>query len=164
MNPLCIVNAHFDTLRNYDTDRLSVSEFLFHLGFPMIFALIQFKWGSPFTENIISILVSVASIFAGLMLNLLVLIYTLVYNTKQNSKNISNYPDFLKLCKETLSTISYSVLMCIVLVVCCFASLSGISFISIFGQIGVVYLSVSAIFCLLIVLKRCYTIIQYDLN
>lgn len=164
MNPFCIVKAHFATLRSYDSDEISKPEMILHIFFPLVFSLIQYKWGSDLSENTISILVSAASIFAGLMLNLLVLIYTLVYNNKQNSKIISNYKDFIKLCKETLSTISYSVFMCIILVISCFASLSEVEIIKLTGHIGSIYFSVSVILCLLIVLKRCYTIIQFDLN
>nr|WP_315235442.1 hypothetical protein [uncultured Albidiferax sp.] len=164
INPIGMILAHFKTLKNYDSGRMSKSELLLHLIFPALCSYIHFKWGAPLTEGVVSILVSAASIFAGLMLNLLVLIYTLVYNGKQNSAAISNFSDFLILCKETLSTISYSVLLCIILVVFCFLSLSTIDFLIELGQLGVVYLSVSAMLCLLIVLKRCYTIIQYDLK
>lgn len=164
MNPLGIVFAHFQTLKNYDSDSLSKSELAFHLFVPAIFSYIQYNWGSALSENVISILVSAASIFAGLMLNLLVLIYTLIFNSKMNAKSISNYSDFLILCKETLSTISYSVLICIILVVFCFLNLSSFLNLIDIGRVGTVYLSISAIFSLLIVLKRCYTIIQFDLK
>lgn len=164
MNPSTIVLAHFCTLKDYGTNKVSKAELFFHFVVPAIFVVIHFKFGSKLSEGIISILVSAASIFAGLMLNLLVLIYTLIFNSKQNADKISNYQDFLLLSKETLATISYSVLVCIILVLFCFLCLSEIDCLSMLGRIGCVYFGISAVFCLLMVLKRCYSIIQYELQ
>lgn len=164
LNPWAIVEAHFASLRDYESDRHSWAESAFHILFPAVIAGTHFALADALSENVVGIIVSAASIVAGLMLNLLVLIYTLVYNAKNSERPISNFADFKVLAGETLATISYSVLICILLVLFAFFSLSGWTPLAITGRIGAVYFGATEVLCLLIVLKRCYGVIQFEVK
>ncbi|HQR99192.1 MULTISPECIES: hypothetical protein [unclassified Polaromonas] len=164
LNPFGIVKAHFCSLKRYDTEQLSIGEILFHLFFPAALSGLHYLLVRDISENVVGIIVSAASIVAGLMLNLMVLIYTLVYNAKNGAKPISNFSDFKNISSETIASISYSVLLCITLVISSFLILSQWAPISVLGRLSTVYIGTSTILCLLIVLKRCYAIIQFDLK
>lgn len=166
LNPWAIVKAHFRSLKGYDTDQISWGEVGFHLLVPAAASLAHFLLIKEISENVVSIVVSAASIVAGLMLNLMVLIYTLVYNTRtrEADRHISNFEDFKTLASETLSTISYSVVVCVFLVLFAFFTLSGWAPLGVLGRLGTVYFGVAEILCLLIVLKRCYGIVQFEVK
>lgn len=164
LNPISIVKAHYCSLRDYQTDSLSLGEVLLHALLPMGLAALHFWLVSDISEGVVSIIVSAASIVAGLMLNLLVLIYTLVYNAKTNPNPVANIDDFKKVSSESLSTIAFSILLCLLLVVASFLILSRFPVVAGLGRFLTVYLGVAVVLCLLIVLKRCYAIVQLELK
>ena len=164
LNPLGIVKAHYCSLRDYQTDKLSISELVLHFGLPLSLAVLHFCLVPEISEGVVGIIVSAASIVAGLMLNLLVLIYTLVYNAKANPSPPANIDDFKKVSSESLSTIAFSILLCLLLVVASFVILSRFPIIAGIGRFTTVFLGVAVILCLLIVLKRCYAIVQLELK
>jgi hypothetical protein len=164
LNPLSIVRAHYSSLRNYQTDRLSIGEIALHFGFPGALAVLHFYLVTEISEGVVGIIVSAASIVAGLMLNLLVLIYTLVYNAKANPNPAANIDDFKRVSSESLSTIAFSILLCLLLVVTSFLILSRFPVVAGTGRFLTVYLGVAVVLCLLMVLKRCYAIVQLELK
>lgn len=164
LNPIDVIKSHFHSLRYHDTEKISKSEVLFHLFFPAIIAWIYYHYDLKLNPEIVGIIVSAASIVAGLMLNLMVLIYTLAYNTKNAQKPISNEAEFKILTSEILASIAYSVLLCICLVVTAFAALASIPIIGIISSIITIYIGISILIVLLMILKRCYIIVNYDLN
>lgn len=164
LNPISIIKAHYCSLRDYQNDRLSIAEVTLHAMLPMGLAALHVWLVPDISEGVVSIIVSAASIVAGLMLNLLVLIYTLVYNAKTNPNPVANIDDFKKVSSESLSTIAYSILLCLLLVVASFLILSRFPLIAGIGRFLTVYLGVAVVLCLLIVLKRCYAIVQLELK
>lgn len=164
LNPLGIVKAHYASLRNYQTDTLAIGELILHFGLPASMAILHFRLVPDISEGVVGIIVSAASIVAGLMLNLLVLIYTLVYNAKTNPNPVANIDDFKKVSSEALSTIAFSILLCLLLVVASFLILSRFPVLAGVGRFVTVYLGVAVVLCLLIVLKRCYAIVQLELK
>lgn len=164
LNPFAIVKSHYLSLRSFQTGKLSGAEITFHLGFPAILAGLHFYFVPDISEGVISIIVSAASIVAGLMLNLLVLIYTLVFNAKANPNPVVNLALFKEVSSESLSTIAFSILLCLFLVIASFLVLSRFPLISSIGRVLTVYFGTAVILCLLIVLKRCYVIVQQELK
>lgn len=162
MNPWILIREHYGTSYNYDTGKTSIGEHAFQILFPALVATLQITYFT-ISPEIVSIVVSAASIVAGLMLNLLVLVYTLVFNNRESQALYSNYLDFKKICGETLSTIAYSVLLCIGLVIAAFCALTT-GILGNTGQFFMVYAGVSVILCLLIVLRRSYLLINFDLK
>jgi len=161
MNPVGLVRAHFRTFYRYSSGDYSYGELAFQLLFPLAVVAAHFFWFT-LDDTVISIVVSAAAIVAGLMLNLLVLVYTLVFNNRQNFEAFSNFSSFKDICKETLATISYSVLLCIILVVASFCALSSGGGVGAIGRALMVYTGTSTVLCLLIVLKRCFLLINFE--
>ncbi|WP_242631076.1 hypothetical protein [Variovorax paradoxus] len=161
MNPWFLVREHFSTFYDYGTGKKSPAEYAFQIGFPAVAAILQLRLFAV-SADVVSIVVSAASIVAGLMLNLLVLVYTLVFNNRESHDLYSNFVDFKRLCRETLSTIAYSVLLCIILVVTAFFALTD-GWIGTIGRFCMVYAGVSVLLCLLIVLRRSYLLINFEL-
>lgn len=164
LNPSDIVLSHFKSMYRYDTGARNWPEIMFHLLFPGIVSFALVCTTEDFSNDVAGIVVSAASIVAGLMLNLLVLIYTLAYNTKNSNKPISNLNDFKKLTTELLSSISHSILLCIVLVISSFLALSSNGVLAAIGKSTAIYFGASTILCLLLVLKRCYRMVNFDLK
>lgn len=166
ISPLGIISAHFDAMRDNSTGKIILSEVIFHITFPAFIAILHIYFFDEITENVASIVVSAASIVAGLMLNLMVLIYTLAYNAKSAAVRISNFSEFQKISTETLTTISYTVFLCILLVIFSFLGIANVKFNSlvICSRFMMVYLGVASILCLLLVLKRCYSIVLFELK
>jgi len=164
LSPLNIIKSHFLSLRNYETGRLSRGEIALHFGLPALLAGVHVVLVPEVSENVVSIIVSAASIVAGLMLNLLVLIYTLVFNAKSNPSPMVDITLFKKVSRESLDTIAFSILLCLMLVVASFLILSRFPSVALVGRFCTVYLGIAVIFCLLIVLKRCYIIVQQEMK
>lgn len=164
INPSEIVWSHFRSMYRHDTGKINTPEVVMHIGLPLIFSIIAAYSTDKISENVVGIVVSAASIVAGLMLNLLVLVYTLTYNTKNSGKSISNPAEFKILSNELLATISYSILTCIILVAAAFLGLAENLSLSNIGKFITVYLGISAMLCLLMVLKRCHILVSFDLR
>jgi hypothetical protein len=164
LNPFGIVVEHFKSLHEYGSTTPSRVEILAHILIPAVLSIAHFHFVREISEGVVSIIVSAASIVAGLMLNLLVLIYTLVANTRNSTKPLSNYTEFRLLATQTLATIAYSVLLCILLVVFAFFILSSHVGLANTGRLLTVYFGAATVLCLLIVLKRCFAIIKFDLS
>lgn len=163
LNPQSFIIAHFRTFTDYRTGKISRAEVLLFLLLPLLLAVIHVLYFT-ISEGVISIVVSAASIVAGLMLNLMVLIYTLVVNNKGNAKLYSNFNDFNEICRETLATVAYSVLLCVLLVVGALMCLTDNAFFYHLGWLVMVYAGVAVLFCLLIILKRSYLLINFDFD
>lgn len=164
LNPSEIIWAHFRSMYRYDTGKINWAEILFHIFFPVTGSTVIYLIEENISKEVVGIVVSAASIVAGLMLNLLVLIYTLAFNTKNSQKPVPNVDDFKKLTAELLASISYSILLCIALVVVSFVALSPNKIFCSLGMILTVYFGVSVLLCLLLVLKRCYKMVSFDIN
>ncbi|MBL8277755.1 MAG: hypothetical protein JNL93_13725 [Pelomonas sp.] len=164
LNPSEIVSSHFRSMYRYDTGKLSFAEITFHLVFPAAVTVLTLCTTGALASDVAGIIVSAASIVAGLMLNLLVLIYTLTYNTKNSNKPASNMTDFAKLADELIASISFSILLCIALVIASFVALFPDPTVALLGKAVTAYSGVSVLLCLLIVLKRCHSMVKFDLR
>ena len=164
LNPSEIVSAHFRSMYRYDTGQRNWVEIAFHIGFPCLTTYFVLATTGQLANDVAGIIVSAASIVAGLMLNLLVLIYTLTYNTKNAVKPASNIDDFRTLAEELLASISFSIFLCIILVVASFVALYPEPTTAMIGKGVTVYTGTATLLCLLIVLKRCHTMVKFDLR
>jgi hypothetical protein len=126
-------------------------------------------------SDTVSIVVSAASIVAGLLLNLMVLIYSLlssyiakseaqasnVNNPNRTSYNVEN---FKGVSKETLSNIAFSVLVCILLVISALMVLTTNVWIKSLGHLFLIFFGVMLIVTMMIVLLRFYRLIINDVT
>ena len=177
INPRQFIAAHFKTFYNYRSGAASKGEVWSQFVLAGIAAFIHVRW-FKIDDSAIGVVVSAASIVAGLILNLMVLIYTLL-TTKLNSYNAeilratdqeavqattSNLSGFRKLCEETLANAAFCVFTCVILVISAIMILTDVAVIKIAGQFFTVFSGVILIITLLIVLKRCYALIDYSIG
>lgn len=164
INPYEIIASHYRSMYRHDTGKIDIIEIGLHLSIPLSLAIVAVYCTDALTGEVVGIIVSAASIVAGLMLNLLVLVYTLVYNTRNSGKPISKPGEFKALTDELLATISYSILVCIILVATAFLALAESLPLAELGKFVTIFLGASAMLCLLMVLKRCHILVAFELN
>lgn len=165
INPRRIVIGHLRTLgskRPSDPESISVSEGIkfFSLGLP--FAVAQgylITNGMLLQSELVGIIVSAASIIAGLLLNLLVLIFGLA---SEHQKNLNESRElFLKVIAHTFYNISFTVLSSLILVLTCLLCLANPYFLKVIGNILTFYIAPLVAFSLLMVLKKCHHLIDF---
>lgn len=165
LNPSRIVTAHWAAFRDYSTGRIVPMEVVFHILAPACISLAYCVYGDGISEGVAGIIVSAASIAAGLLLNLLVLIYTLIYNAKNTANPIKNIDALKQVSAEALATIGYSILLSLGLVVVAFFSLlNEPKFLKYLGEFSTVYIGCSLILCVLIVLKRVFVLVHFEIE
>lgn len=165
LNPGRIVAAHWSAFRDYSTDRIIWSEVAFQIFAPACVSLLYCYFGYGISEGIAGIIVSAASISAGLLLNLLILIYTLIYNAKKDPNPIKNIDALKQVSTEALATIGYSILLSLGLVIVVFFSfLSGPKLFEYMIKFFTVYIGCSLIICILIVLKRVFALVHFEVE
>ncbi len=107
-----IVIDHFKTLRDANSERISISDLALFFIIPFAASTaIVFYFGILLSDNLINILITSLSIFVGLLLNLLVIIFDVVTKLKENGNQETLKKKFLK---EIYSNISFSILLSIV--------------------------------------------------
>jgi len=164
INPGQIVRAHWRSFTDDSTGEISAWEVALHTIVPAVVAGTYVNFADGISENAAGIVVSAASIAAGLLLNLLVLIYTLLYNAKSAADPIRNLDAFRQVCDEALATIAYCILLCLILVLSAFCSLAPkSSALSLTGQFGTLYVGTSIVLCLLIILKRVHALVHFEM-
>lgn len=173
LNPWEIVKEHFATFYDYSNGmKLCKYEIVLQFIIAVCLAVlhvIYFKIDS----TTVGIVVSAASIVAGLLLNLMVLIYSLIISKVNgvqvkssneasdvdNSVSKSEIDDFKGVGKETLSNIAFSILACIVLVFSALLTLSDNFVIYSVGHFFVIFSAILLGITILIVLLRFYRLI-----
>ena len=165
LNPRAIIIAHWNSFRDDATGKLSWAELIFHAVAPAAAAATYTVFGEGISENAAGIVVSAASIAAGLLLNLLVLIYTLVYNAKSARQQIKNLDAMRQVCDEALATIAYCILLSLLLVVAAFFAIAPrASVLSAIGQPATIYLGTANFLCVLIILKRVFALVHFEIQ
>lgn len=113
INLLGIVSAHFATLKDNRTDRLSPVDIATFYGVPLVFAGICLTSGLTLGTTAVGILIGALSILAGLLVNVLVLLYTVnVVGPSPDQKSKQQ-----TLIIEVNSTLLYAVLVAVVAII-----------------------------------------------
>jgi len=149
-----IVKDHLSTLKHHGEKRKSKSDIFLFYGTPIILLSIVLFKNFTFTEEQINILITVFSIFTGLLLNLLLLIYDIVL--KISSPKLKE--QFLK---EIYSNISYTILLAIVIIILLFISCVNSNFI--LSSLAVA-LILQFVLTLLMILKRVHILLSKEIN
>lgn len=165
INPLNIVKDHLKTLgqkvpgQKDQWNYFAIFVFLCS-GLPIAgYQLVVTIDGYFLTPEAVGVIVSAASIIAGLLLNLLVLIYTLVLNQADSLKDARSL--FIEVAKHTFYNISFTILASLVLVVVSLACLANNYQIKFAGNILTFYFGTITTISLLMVLKKCHKLIDF---
>lgn len=118
-----IAKDHIDTLKNYDTDKYSIEDFVLFFLFPFIISAILICVHSKLTDTFINLLVVSLSIFAALLFNLLILLYDIIKKEQPKDKeegqkeNIKLKMIFLKQIYANISFCIFIAMIAIILLI-----------------------------------------------
>lgn len=169
-----IVRAHLGSLRNVATGNC-LADYALFFGLPIIISLLLNNLNLKLDKDLINILITSASIFAGLLLNLLMLIYTIIIRVqdqigarKKEDPNavdpVQNSQDEIKVrvLEETFSNVSFCILVSVLLVILCLISLIGSEYLCIVIPYAVYFLVPLMILTILMILKRVHSLIASE--
>lgn len=162
ISPVDIILDHLDTFKDFRTKKSDIFELFFFLAVPAVIALAPILFGHLLTEKGIELLMTAASIFAGLFLNLLMLVFSL---TSRPSSNAHFTAVKKVLLEELNANISFSVLTSLTLICSCliYIFLKEIIHYYLFSFICY-YLITSLIFTVLMVLKRTHALFRDEVT
>lgn len=130
---------------------------------PIVSPVIQGYLGLKLNEEIISIIVSAASIFAGLLLNLLVIVYGLAPDPTVATDD-KTLQDLSKTIQDAFYNISYSIVVCGALVAVSLVFLTNVKLVMTLSAPLVYYLGFNLLLAIIQVLKRCHSLMEYRLT
>jgi hypothetical protein len=109
INILVIIKDHISTLVNFDTKKISIADFSLFFIFPLLISIMLTYFNIRLNIDIIVILVTSLSIFAGFLFNLLLLILDM--GRKQEGSQILRFR--ASLLKQVFKNISFNILVSI---------------------------------------------------
>ncbi|NTX78282.1 hypothetical protein FCL49_05095 [Serratia proteamaculans] len=125
INILCIVTAHFNTLRDIGSNKISKSDCVTFVILPILISVFSAYNNFNLNKDLDSLLVNFGAIFTALLLSVIVLIYDqenrTIEKVRDNSESIGVVTNRkLSLLKELYHNISYAILCSLILVVLTF--------------------------------------------
>ena len=137
-----IVKAFLSSLTSANTNKPSFSDYFSFLLFPIIISVILIFCDILINQNSANIIITVLSIFVGLLINTLVIIITFL-NANQNEKSS---PLFIRIYKNLSSQIAFNILLCIITIIFVYLSLIDNCY------VNYIFSAISYFFLLLIIL------------
>lgn len=125
INILCIVKAHFNTLKNTGCKNMSKVDCFTFIVFPVLLSIVSACNNFNLNKDLDSLLVNFGAIFTALLLSVIVLIYDQENRTLEKVRGNSDVVgavtnNKLLLLKELYHNISFAILCSLVLVVLTF--------------------------------------------
>jgi hypothetical protein len=166
INIVKILKDHFKTLKNTNTNKISLSDYFMFFILPLIFALIYYYFDITMSDDLIKSLLTIFSVFVGLLFNLLILIYDIVNKNNHKNKNEphTNMPIRKKFLQEIFSNISFTIFMSIVIVILLLVTFTNNCFIKSASSLLSVYLMFLFILTLLMILKRIHVLLSKEFS
>lgn len=148
VNVLSIIKDHYKTFYNARTNKVSIIDIITFTVTPLIVAVVLVCCFKLSLISHINSLITVYSIFAGLLLNFLVLI---VGVKKKDSENYN------KLIIETITNTSFAILLTLFnVVLLCIMEYITLQVIIQILTVVIIFLSLVFVFTVLMILKRIY--------
>jgi len=125
INILCIVKAHFNTLKNTGCKNMSKVDCFTFIVFPVLLSIVSAYNNFNLNKDLDSLLVNFGAIFTALLLSVIVLIYDQENRTLEKVRGNSDVVgavtnNKLLLLKELYHNISFAILCSLILVVLTF--------------------------------------------
>ena len=161
INVIGIVGDHIRTLRNYGTDRPSVSDLLLFFGVPGVVAIILLHFYGILSPPLTASVTTLLSIFAALLFNLLLIVYDVTGRREEEEDRNKLKQEVLR---EVFSNISFAILVAICAIV---SILNLLLFEEIYTAQQVLsvlsfYLVVLFLLTLLMLLKRVHVLLRRE--
>lgn len=122
VNIIQIILEHHKTLKDYESEQVSLSDLFVFVGIPLIIVLINIFFCLTISQELRSALINFGAIFSALLISVLVLVYDQRSKIYDRRKKISleQHPNFDALyttLKELYHNICYGILISLLLVV-----------------------------------------------
>ncbi|MDT8716981.1 hypothetical protein IAI10_09955 [Clostridium sp. 19966] len=163
-----IIKEHLNSLKssNSSNGTLNLTEAICFFIFPFVFAVL-FAWKKVLNEQDINTVITIFSIFTGLLFNLLILILDMVRKIKDmanNENDANSYNIRRTLLKETYANISFCIVLSLVLLSFSFVFVIGVSkwLFKYILSVLVYYCIITFILTLFMVLKRIYSLLSHE--
>jgi len=134
-------------------------ELCLFFGLPLFSPLVQLFLNFRLSEGVVSVIVSAASIFAGLLLNLLVLLYSIVSSGKNRSAGVEDQKERL-LIEQSFYNISFAILICATMVVASLLVLTKNGWWVRPAELVVYYFGFQLFLSVAQILKRCHRLLE----
>lgn len=167
-----IVRGQINSMKEYGTNKRDWVEIFIFFFIPLSSPILQTWLNLDITKDIVGIVVSAASIFAGLLLNLLVLLYSILCSNNENSlsvkhvnanKGVENSEE-KTLIEYTFYNISYAVLACVVLIVSSLVTLTEVGWWVFPAQCFFYYFGFQIFIAIAQILKRFHSLMEFRVS
>jgi hypothetical protein len=171
LNCWVIIVDHAHTLKRFGEDRVSYWECVLFFASPLAIPVGLLLSQKHVDDPTVNVIVTAASIFAGLLLNLLVLLYTYAtrlgdmvvrLDTSLTTGQRDRWRRIHALVGELLANISFSILSAVLLVICCLLFPKDLGLISRAIECTICYLTSIMVLSLFIVLKRIHMLLKTE--
>ena len=154
-----IIKNHYGSYRNDKNDKVSKFDYFVFEIIPIVISA-MLVWGIDYRVEDESVFLTVFSIFTALLFTFLAMLVPLKSKKSESADAKVNYEKFLKCIKQTYDSVSYLILISIVVIVVLVALPYTQSIFWLYGILSMmfVYLGIKAILTLLMVLKRIYVL------
>lgn len=153
-----IVSNHIKTLVNANTSKPSLEDWIIFLFIPMATALVVGWFQLEISEGLANTLITILAIFVGLLMNVIVLLFDIVKRDEEKN-NIKNV-----VLRETLSNISYTILVSLVTIIFTLASYIEEQIITQVASVIIMFLMTHVVMTLLMVIKRMHALFANEMN
>ncbi len=167
-----IFNGQLKSMANTSGDRDN-QEFLIFFLIPILSPIAQYLLDLHLTTTIVGIIVSAASIFAGLLLNLLVLLYSVQCSnlaTNNSSETDENHDTDIKIDQEakvieyTFYNISFAIMIAVFLVVFSLLSVPNLPLLKTISELLVYYFGFQLFISVAQILKRFHSLLEFKIT
>lgn len=152
-----IVSDHFKTLVNHNSKKAGFDDWLSFFIIPLAITILIYFISPIFSRDVSDTLITILSIFIGLLINVVVLLFDIIKRDKE-----SKIKD--ELLKQTLTNISYTILVSILGIIMILATYIDNCFIRKFFSCLTYFVVAHILVTLLMVLKRIYTLFDNEIN
>lgn len=152
INLMKIFYDHLQTLKYADDKKYSFPDIILFYAIPLILSIIGYFKSILLTCSQVNLLITVFSIFTGLLLNLLLLIYDIVSKNNNTTKT--------KFLHEIYSNISYTILLSIIIIFCLLL-ITFVSETALLSSIGL-FLIIHFLLTILMILKRVHILLSKE--
>ncbi|WP_416050070.1 hypothetical protein [Cupriavidus basilensis] len=155
-----IWHGQIRTMRPLGGEKVSKYELALFFCLPLFSPICQWYLDLRLNDAIVSVVVSAASIFAGLLLNLLVLLYSIVSASRQRAAGVEDLKEKI-LIEQSFYNISFAILICATMVMASLLVLTKTGWWVRPAEFVVYYLGFQLFLSVAQILKRCHRLLEH---
>lgn len=160
INVTQIIKDHVETLRNYNSLKLSHSDFFVFFILPALISFSLLYYKICISNEARNILFTALSVFTALLFNLLLLVFDIIQKKEENNGTITK----LKFLKEIYSNISFSILLSIVDIIVLAFTFFNNDYIYYAANFLNYYILTLFILTILMILKRVHLLLSKEIS